>query len=40
MARDKAGRQAGATATKTRLVDAMLRKIGFVLRETEDSEGE
>lgn len=37
---DEDGKQAGAMAIRTRLTDAKLRKTGFVLLETEDSEGE
>lgn len=39
MARDKAGKSAGAMAISIRLTDAMPRKMGFVLQKPEASKG-
>jgi len=39
MARDKAGKSAGAMAIKIRLTDARPRKMGFVLQKTEANKG-
>jgi len=39
VARDKAGKSAGAMAIKIRLTDARPRKMGFVLQKTEANKG-